>query len=156
MSNTELDRLRILEKVKDKRMSQKTAGAWLGITDRQVRNLLKCYISNGDRGLISKKRGAESNNKYDNVLKKKALEILTEHYADYGPTLSAEKLQDYKIIVSRETIRKWMIEAGIWRLTRSKKKKIHQSRKRRSYFGELIPPFMDHFRGDSMLPDYFY
>jgi len=39
--------------------------------------------------------------------------------------------------VSRETVRKWMVEDGMW-LSRRQRRVIHQPRLRRDCFGELI------------------
>jgi hypothetical protein len=41
--------------------------------------------------------------------------LVRERYADFGPTLAPEKLQEYHDIrVATETLRQWMIAAGIW------------------------------------------
>ena len=41
--------------------------------------------------------------------------LVREHYADFGPTLACEKLHElHDCRVSRETLRKWMIEDGLW------------------------------------------
>jgi hypothetical protein len=61
-----------------------------------------------------------------------------EYYADFGPTLAAEKLGErHDVRVSRETLRGWMRWAGIW-LPRAERKRIQQPRHRREHFGELI------------------
>jgi len=39
--------------------------------------------------------------------------------------------------VSRETLRKWMVDDGIW-LSRTQRRAIHHPRSRRECFGELI------------------
>jgi len=66
------------------------------------------------------------------------LELVEEKYADFGPTLAAEMLADHHgFIVSSETLRKWMIERGLW-LPRKQRRRFHQPRNRRECFGELI------------------
>ncbi|MEO0326732.1 MAG: hypothetical protein AAF447_27565, partial [Myxococcota bacterium] len=41
--------------------------------------------------------------------------LLTAHYADFGPTLATEKLVEvHELRVSVPTVRKWMIELGLW------------------------------------------
>ena len=61
-----------------------------------------------------------------------------QYYADFGPTLAAEKLGErHDLRVSRETLRGWMRQAGIW-LPRAERKRIQQPRHRREHFGELI------------------
>ena len=37
------------------------------------------------------------------------------HFADFGPTLIVEKLAErHGLSLSRETVRQWMIEDGLW------------------------------------------
>ena len=43
--------------------------------------------------------------------------LVRENYIDFGPTFATEKLEeDHGLKVSRETLRKWMQDAGIWYL----------------------------------------
>jgi hypothetical protein len=61
-----------------------------------------------------------------------------QYYADFGPTLAAEKLGErHDVRASRETLRGWMRQAGIW-LPRAERKRVQQPRHRREHFGELI------------------
>jgi hypothetical protein len=54
-----------------------------------------------------------------------------ERYADFGPTLAAEKLAEQDgLTVSRETLRNWMSGAGLW-LSRKQRRTFHQPRLRR-------------------------
>ena len=57
MSGQEPDRLTVIERVLEKRLSQIKAGKQLGITTRQVRRLVERYRQDGPVGLVSKKRG---------------------------------------------------------------------------------------------------
>ena len=45
--------------------------------------------------------------------------------------------KDYGFKVSRERVRKWMQEDGLW-LSRKQRRTFHQPRLRRECFGELI------------------
>ena len=66
------------------------------------------------------------------------LELVWQHYRDFGPTLAAEMLeQKHGVEVSRETLRKWMAGAGLW-LSRNHRKTFHQPRLRRERYGELV------------------
>jgi len=49
-----------------------------------------------------------------------------EHYRDFGPTLAREKLIElHRLAVSKETLRQWMMEAGIWTSRRERKRRRH-------------------------------
>ena len=59
-------------------------------------------------------------------------------YTDFGPSLAAEMLLTKDgVKVSRETLRKWMVEDGLW-LSRKQRRSFHQPRLRRESYGELI------------------
>src|SRR5229473_1366470 len=52
---------------------------------------------------------------------------------------AAEKLADlHDIHLARETVRQWMITAGLWKDRRARLKPVHQPRYRRDCLGELI------------------
>ena len=60
-------------------------------------------------------------------------------YADFGPTLAAEYLQQrHGIHVGRETLRGWMAAAGLWKPRRRKPGRAHLWRPRRRCRGELV------------------
>ena len=46
-------------------------------------------------------------------------------------------LERHGLVVSRETLRKWMAEDGLW-LSRKQRRQFHQPRFRREHFGELV------------------
>lgn len=139
MSQKELTRLEVIKKLKEKGLPQKEAGEMLGISARQVRRLLKKYHQEGTAGLISKRRGRPSNNQIDPQIKKKAIDLLHSQYADFGPTLACEKLEErdgFKL--SRESVRQIMIAEGLWKPRKAKRPRIHQMRIRRACVGELV------------------
>ncbi len=139
MSTKELGRLEVLQQVIDRRLSVKTAAELLDLSRRQTSRLLNAYVANGPSGLISKKRGKPSNRRYSDGFKRYVIEIVRANYHDFGPTLAAEKLVErHEIALSKETLRTWMIEAGLWESRQERKKRVQQPRNRRECFGELI------------------
>ncbi len=139
MSASELDRLTILERVGEGRLTQVEAGRQLNITPRQIRRLLAALERDGPRGIVSKKRGKRSNRAYADSVNTWIVELIREHYVDFGPTLIAEMLAErHDVHLSRETLRRWLIEAGIWKDRKQRAKPVHQPRYRRDCLGELI------------------
>lgn len=139
MTDKEFSRFEIIQKVCDKRITQKIAAENLGVCTRQIIRLCKRFRNEGRIGIVSKKRGVRSNNYISDEIKEKALLIIKEKYYDFGPTLAHEKLvelHDFKI--SLTTIRKLMIKDDIWDAHKIKIKIIHQMRPRRSREGELV------------------
>ncbi len=139
MSNKELDRVHVIKQLSVKQITQKKAAEMLNLkSERQIRNLLSKYKCCGAKGLISKKRGKSSNRSFDVKFRSQVLALVCEKYPDFGPTFAQEKLFEYhQIKISEETLRKWMIEAGLW-LPRKKRSCVHPLRPRREFFGELI------------------
>jgi hypothetical protein len=42
------------------------------------------------------------------------------------------------LLLDAETLRRWMLEAGLWSRTRGRKRSHRQRRPRREHFGELV------------------
>ncbi|TAM99650.1 MAG: ISNCY family transposase [Rhizobiaceae bacterium] len=138
MSERELRRIEVLSKVLERRMTVVSAAHILDLTTRQVQRLLKRFQAEGAAALRHKARGRPSNRRYSDGICDFAVQLVREHYLDFGPTLAAEKLAaNHGLVVSRETLRKWMAEAGIW-LSRKQRRTFHQPRLRRECCGELV------------------
>lgn len=138
MSQKELERLEIIQKIVDHKLSKKDAAELMMLSYRHTKRLFKAYRNHGAQGLISKQRGKKSNRAFSDSLKEKVHKIVIEKYFDFSPTFAAEKLKSHQIFLSKETLRTWMLEWNLWKQKRHKKVIIHQQRERRSCFGELI------------------
>jgi transposase len=139
MSNREITRLELMQRLKDKRLRQCEASRMLGISIRQVRRLFRAYKDQGPPGLISKRRGKPSHNQLDPETVQKAIDLICEHYRDFGPTLAHEKLTEkHHLRLSRESVRQIMIAEEWWKPKRAKKPPVYQMRERRACFGELV------------------
>lgn len=138
MSTKELEHYYVLNGVRRRALTQAKAAELLGITDRQVRNLLTLIENKGPQGLVSRKRGRPSNRKKSTAFKQQVFSIVREKYEDFGPSFAREKLAEvHKLNISIETLRKWMTEVHIW-IPGQRKIKTHPLRKRRECFGEMI------------------
>lgn len=138
MSGKEVKRWEVLRRVLDGVLTQRQAAQALKLTDRQVRRLLKRYAQEGVPGLISRRRGVPSNRRIAAAVKEAILGRVRERYADFGPTLAAEYLRGEGSTVSKETLRLWMIEAGLWRAKPGRGQRLHPPRPRRPRLGELV------------------
>lgn len=138
MSATELRRVHILRQVREKRITQRAAGTLLGLTDRQIRRLLRRVEQEGDQGLVHRGRGKPSNRRIPETEKTKVLTLYDTQYGDFGPTLAAEKLAErHRLTVSAETLRGWLQERGVTHFQR--RKRPHRAwRARKAHVGELV------------------
>ncbi len=101
MSTKELSRVEVMQKLSEKRMSQKEAGAILDVSTRQIKRLLNTYRKKGAASLVSRQRGRQSNNRLSADVKKQALNLLKIKYQGFGPTLAHEKLVEKRSSSSR-------------------------------------------------------
>ena len=138
MSQRELTRLEVVERVRKRLLKQREAAELLSLTVRQVKRLCKAYKAQGAAGLVSQRRGRSSNNRLPEKTTEKARQLLGTLYADFGPTLAHEKLTIKGLSLSVEAVRQLMIAEGLWQVRRARRPVIHQLRERRARVGELI------------------
>jgi len=139
MSNREITRLEAMQRIKDKRLTQKEAARILNLSVRQIKRLYRAYKAQGARGLVSRRRGKPSNNQLDAEIVQEVTDLIYKHYCDFGPTLAHEKLTEkHALQISRESVRRIMIAEGLWKPKHAKRPSPHQMRERRACFGELV------------------
>lgn len=138
MSQKEVNRLYVIRQTLDKALTQGQAAMILGITDRQVRRIVKSVRLIGDAGIQHKSRGIRAHNRISDKIKDKAIALCRETYREFGPTLANEKLlAHHKIEVSVETLRGWFREEQV--PYRGRKKRPHrQWRERKAHRGEMV------------------
>lgn len=144
MSRKDRDRLKVLHEVKKRHITQVQAGKELAISPRWVRELLRRMKARGDRAVVHGLRGKRSNRRLPEAMKARAVKLFAQQkqarqWHDYGPTLAAEELAaEHGLKVGKETLRKWLREAGLWKARRTRVGRIHQWRRRRARWGELL------------------
>lgn len=138
MSIREVKRLKIIQSAIDRKMTQKIVSRLLGLSERQVRRLVKAVREKGDSGVTHGSRGRPSNHRLSEGVKARVIKLYEMRYPDFGPTLATEKLLEIDgIRISDETLRKWLLAAGIWQ-KRRKRSAYRQWRPRRTCFGEMV------------------
>jgi hypothetical protein len=138
-SYEELDRVGVIERVIERRLTQREAARMLGLTSRQVRRLRRAYERDGPGGLASKQRSRPSNRRLPCKLRREALAIVRSRYEGFGPTLAHEKLTEWHgLRLSVETLRHWMSKDGLWIPRARRAPRIQQPRRRRPCRGELV------------------
>ena len=70
--------------------------------------------------------------------RQRVLRAYQADFPDFGPTLACEKLAERGLVVSRETLRRWLIQEGSWQ-PRQRRDPHRRRRARRACFGELVP-----------------
>jgi transposase len=65
MSTRELTRLDVMQRLRGGRLTQREAAAALHLSTREVKRLWKAYRREGERALVSRRRGRPPNNRLD-------------------------------------------------------------------------------------------
>lgn len=138
MSQKELKRIHVIGKAIEKAVTQAEAGEILSLSERQIRRIVKRVREEGHEGIGHRGRGRESNRRLPLEVKEKVIGQYREKYQGFGPTLAAEKLEEVEgISVSDETLRQWLIEAGLWKKGR-RRREHRQWRQRKERRGEMV------------------
>ncbi|MDN4035828.1 ISNCY family transposase [Massilia sp. YIM B02443] len=135
----ELERAKVIEAYARGEIKAAVAAFRLQLSTKQVRRLRASFEQDGLQGLVSRRRGRPGNNQLEPGIAQKALQLVRDHYADFGPTLACEMLKErHQVTLSKETLRALMIDAGIWVPRAAKRAGLHQPRERRACLGELV------------------
>ncbi len=139
MTMRQLDRLKVLQALADGHLKTGIAAARLGLSTRQTLRLLRRYQVGGAPGLQNRRQGAPGHRQLPPGLESRVRGLIRDSYADFGPTLAAEKLRErHGIDLATETVRRIMIDAGFWVPRKLRPPKVHQPRNRRACLGELV------------------
>lgn len=137
MNRKEINQAGIFEKLKNREMKQTEAAKILGLSERQIRAKLCLYRKAGPKSLIHGLRDKPSNHRVDPESVQTILNIVSEKYPDFGPTLASEHLwDDYRLKIHHETLRLAMIDAGSWE-PKKRKQNHREWRERKECRGEL-------------------
>jgi len=155
MSGRELERVEVMGRVAKQDLKLSDAAALLELSYRQSKRVWRRYREAGGEGLKHGNAGRPSNRGKPGKVRRRVLHLLQKKYSGseqerFGPTLAAEHLaEEDGLVIDHETLRRWMLEAGLW--SRQRKRKQHcQRRERKRHFGELVQldgSFHDWFEG---------
>ena len=143
MSRRELERVAVMGRVASGDLGLSSAAEMLELSYRQTKRLWRRYREVGSAGLKHGNAGRPSNRGKPGKLRRRVLHLLGKKYSGgagepFGPTLAAEHLgEEDGIVLDHETLRRWMLEQGLWS-RRRKRKKHCQRRERKPHFGELV------------------
>jgi transposase len=138
MSPSERTKSHVLRMLTSGKITVPEASADLGITERHCYRLKAAYQARGDAALVHGLRGRQSNFRYPAEVREEVLALIRRRYIGFGPTHLSELLsQEHGVDLDAETLRRWMLTAGLWQRAR-KGRKHRRKRPRRTASGELI------------------
>jgi transposase len=137
MSQRERDLLKVMAPVLQGQRTQSEAARLAGLSVRQIRRIQRKLKEEGDAALVHGLRGKPSNRRFEASFRHQVLAAYRQQFTGFGPTFACEKLTESGLHVSPDTLRRWLIEEGLWH--RRRRREPHRSRRpRRSCFGELV------------------
>jgi transposase len=143
MSTTELKRAGVLARVAAETLTLRAAATLMDVSYRHAKRLAARYRRTGAAGLRHGNAGRPSNRATSARRRTRVLALIRTKYGGdveerFGPTLAAEHLaSEDGITVDHETLRRWMLAAGLW--SQARKGCPHRRRRERmAHFGELV------------------
>jgi transposase len=137
VSENENRRSMVLRRVSQHALTLDQASRILALSFRQVKRIWKRFREEGDKGLAHGNRGRPSNRAFRDEVKKDILRRYRELAPGLGPTRFAEELGEQGILIDHETLRRWLLERDLWKLSRNRHLTPQVNRCRRG-FGELL------------------
>jgi transposase len=138
MRQKELKRLELVKKAIAKGITQLEVSKFLGISQRQIRRIVRRVKSEGERGVLHKSRGRTNCRRFSEEFKAKVLGAYVRRYKGFGSSLACEKLAKHEgLAINRETLREWLLE-GNYLVRRRLRRKHRQWRERKSYCGQMV------------------
>ncbi len=145
MSTRELRRVEVFSQVASRALRLVDAAEMLSLSYRQTKRLWQRYRREGAAGLQHRSAGGASHRAKPRPFREQVLRLVREKYGGsaqeprFGPTLAAEHLaEEDHLRLDEETLRRWMLEAGLWSRQRGKKRAHRRRRPRKEHFGELV------------------
>lgn len=138
LTSKEQERFSVLNSLLKGKITNTKAATMLRLSLRQVKRLKKKVREKGASAVVHQLKGGGGNHHIDLSLKEKTLSLVKEKYPDFNPTFASEKLAEHQgLTVNPQTLRKWLIQIGLWKIHQQRKINYHAWRERKEYFGEL-------------------
>src|SRR5262245_4336037 len=132
MSAQELGRVDVMSRVAAGALTLRSAAQVLGVSYRQAKRIWRRYRDGGARALVHRQVGRRSNRGRHAAERDRVLALIREKYSGegstrFGPTLAAEHLaSEDGIAIDHETLRRWMLVAGLWQRRRQRSPYRHR------------------------------
>ncbi len=139
LNSKEQYKLEIIKSAISGKITNCEAGKLIGVSERQVQRLKNTVRKLGSNGVVHGLKNKRGNHSSVARFKDKVLDLVRHKYSDFRPSFASEKMSEIEnISVKPETLRLWMVEAGMWKARKKKYHKYFSFRERKDYFGEML------------------
>ena len=128
----------LMTRVAERLLKLRAAAEMMRVSYRQVKRIWRRYREEGDAGLVHRGRGRRSSRARPVTERKRAVALYGKEHVGFGPLLASEHLAgDHGLVVDHETLRRWLVSAGLWE-TRRRRESHRAARERRPRRGDLV------------------
>lgn len=139
LTSKEQARLQLLNGVLERYCSVQEAATVLGVSERQVWRLLAAYRKEGAAALAHGNRGRLPTNTTPSALKEQVMMLTQERYSGVNHTHLVELLSEREgIVLSRSTVRRLLVRAGLSSPCQRRPPRHRQRRQRMPQAGMLL------------------
>jgi transposase len=139
LNERELQRIQVLEQVLRKRSTLKAGAELMKVCYRQAKRLLARYLEGGAKSLAHRRRGRRASNARSPEVRQRVLSLHREVYSQFNDTHFVEMLAERESLrIGRETVRRWLREAGIRPKRRRRPPKHRSRRPRKAQLGLMM------------------
>jgi transposase len=139
VNRTEQRRVVVLNHLDSGALNKLEAAELLGISKRQLQRLHKAYSETGVAGLVHGNRGRPAHNAIDAGLAARVVELARDKYSGFNHQHLTEMLvENHGIQLSRPTVRRILLQAGISSPRRRRAPKHRRRRERYPKEGMLL------------------
>lgn len=139
LSRSELNRVLVLQRVVDGRMTIQEAAVVLGVGERHVKRLKARFKGLGPDALAHGNRGRKPAHAIPEALRQQVVELAQSTYKGCNYTFLSELLYEYEgISLSPSSIRRILKGVGMTSPRKHRPPKLHRRRQRKAQFGMLV------------------
>jgi transposase len=139
MTDEEMVRLKVIERLLKEEISIKDAADVLGLSERQIKRIKKKVRLNGPIAIIHGNRKRKPINAVENTVKDLVVKLKYEKYLGTNFSHFAELLEEREgIVLSQPTVHRILRNAGIASPRKKKKLQAHHYRKRKACPGMMV------------------
>lgn len=139
MSNAAWKQLDAVRRIKQAALTVVEAAELLGVTDRQVRRIVKAVGEHGAQGVVHGNTGRSPAHRLKASVRRRVVKLMRGKYVGFNDKHFTEKLVEVeKIRVSRATVQRILRAAGIGAARKRRPPKHRRRRDRKPQAGQMI------------------
>lgn len=139
LSQSEMDRVLVLQRVVDRRMTVQEAAVVLGLSERHVKRLKAKFMAQGPEALAHGNRGRKPVHAIPETLRQRVVQLAQSTYKGCNYTFLSELLHEHEgIALSPSSVRRILKGVGIASPRKHRPPKLHRRRQRKAQFGMLV------------------